>query len=326
VEVVTDLLACPAPPGGTVVTIGVYDGVHLGHRALIGRVRAMADELGAASAVVTFDRHPAVVVRPESAPKLLTDLPQRLELLASTGLDYAVVVHFDEERARESAEDFVREVLVGCLRARAVVVGHDFHFGHDRGGNVPLLQRMGAELGFDVLGISLVAADADVVSSTRVRRALLDGDVAQAAALLGRPHEVRGRVERGDQRGRELGFPTANVAVPGDVLLPADGIYAGWYERPGDSGGDDDDRVRAAAISVGRRPTFYDDVAASLLEAYLLDFDGDLYGEEARVRFVARLRGEVKFDSVDALVEQMARDVDDTRAALSRGRRGGASA
>ena len=318
-EVVHDLKRCPAPPGGTVVTIGVYDGVHLGHRALIGRVQAMAGELGAASAVVTFDRHPATVVRPESAPKVLTDLPQRLELLASTGLDYAVVIPFDEQRARESAEDFVREVLVDCLHARAVVVGHDFHFGYNRGGNVPMLQRMGAELGFDVLGISLVAdgdgggdgGGGEAVSSTRVRRALADGDVAQAAALLGRAHEVRGVVGRGDQRGRDLGFPTANIAVPADVLLPADGIYAGWYARP--HGGS----VHPAALSVGRRPTFYDDAESSLLEAYLLDFDGDLYGEEARVRFVARLRGEVKFDSVDALVEQMARDVEAARTALS---------
>ena len=302
------------------VTIGVYDGVHLGHRALIGRVQTMAGELDAASAVVTFDRHPATVVRPDSAPKLLTDLAQRLELLASTGLDYAVVIPFDEERAQESAGDFVREVLVDCLRARAVVVGHDFHFGHGRAGNVPLLQRMGAEFGFDVLGISRVGdGDADgegnVVSSTRIRRALAGGDVAAAAALLGRPHEVRGVVVRGDQRGRDLGFPTANVAVPADVLLPADGIYAGWYERPDAAGRS----VHPTAISVGRRPTFYDDAEASLLEAYLLDFDGDLYGEEARVRFVARLRGEVKFDSVDALVAQMARDVDATRTALLRG-------
>ena len=311
-QVITDPSACPVFEGGTVVTIGVYDGVHLGHRALIGRVQGMAAELGAATAVVTFDRHPATVVRPESAPKLLTDLPQRLELLASTGVDVTLVIHFDEQRAHESAEDFVHEILVGCLRARAVVVGHDFHFGHNRGGNVPMLQAMGADLGFDVLGISLVAdetADHEVVSSTRVRKLLSTGDVAAAAELLGRPHEVRGTVQDGDKRGRELGFPTANVGVPDDVLLPADGIYAGWYERPN---GD----VHATAISLGRRPTFYEDAHQSLLEAYLLDFDGNLYGESAKVRFVARLRGEVKFDSVDALVEQMNRDVADARDVL----------
>jgi riboflavin kinase/FMN adenylyltransferase len=234
VEVITDPASCPRPPGGAVVTIGVYDGVHLGHRALIGRVRAMAAELGAESAVVTFDRHPATVVRPESAPLLLTDLEQRLELLGETGVDRTLVIHFDRERAAESAEDFVREILVGCLGAVAVVVGHDFHFGRNRGGNVPMLQEMGAELGFDVLGINLVADDAasQVVSSTRIRTLLGEGDVAGAALLLGRPHEVRGVVQHGDARGRELGFPTANVAVPADILLPRDGIYAGWYERP----------------------------------------------------------------------------------------------
>lgn len=313
-EVLSEPDACPRPAAGTVVTIGAYDGVHLGHRALLARVRSMADQLGAAAAVVTFDRHPATVVRPESAPKLLTDLAQKLELLATTGMDYAHVVRFDEARAAESAEDFVRELLVGCLAARAVVVGHDFHFGNRRRGNVGLLQAMGAELGFDVLGISLVGdADgpgAEPVSSTRVRALLAAGDVAGAGALLGRPHEVRGTVVAGDERGRTLGYPTANVAVPGDILLPADGIYAGWYSRPGGA-------VHPAAISLGRRPTFHADAEASVLEAYLLDFEGDLYGERAAVRFAARLRGEERFDSVDALLAQMADDVVATRAALA---------
>jgi len=296
-----------------VVTIGAYDGVHLGHRALLGRVRSMADQLGAAAAVVTFDRHPATVVRPGSAPQVLTDLAQKLELLATTGMDYAYVVRFDETRAAESAEAFVRDLLVDCLSARAVVVGHDFHFGHRRRGNVGLLQAMGAELGFDVLGISLVADDGpggEEVSSTRIRRLLAKGDAGGAAILLGRPHEVRGRVVAGDQRGRDLGYPTANVEVPGGILLPADGIYAGWYRRPGGS-------LHPAAISLGRRPTFYPGADASVLEAYLLDFDGDLYGEAAAVRFTARIRGELRFDSVDALVAQMDDDVTTTRALLA---------
>ena len=251
-------------------------------------------------------------MRPESAPKLLTDLDQKLELLDATDIDYAVVVHFDKTRSQESAEDFVTEILVGCLRARAVVVGHDFHFGRNRQGNVAFLQEMGAAHNFDVLGINLVgdATDGEPVSSTRIRRMLADGDVAGAAALLGRPHEVRGKVMHGDERGRELGFPTANMAVPDEVLLPADGIYAGWYERPGGE-------VHPAAISLGRRPTFYETANASLLEAYLLDFDGDLYDEPARVRFVQRLRGEVKFDSVDDLIAQMGDDVEATRRALT---------
>lgn len=293
------------------VTIGAYDGVHIGHRLVIERVRRVAAEQHLASAVVTFDQHPAYVVRPESAPPVLTDLEQKIELLGDTGVDYVLVVHFDRTRSEESAEDFVREVLIGCLDTRAVVVGHDFHFGHRRGGNVPLLQDMGAELGFDVTGLRLFAEgpQGEPVSSTRIRASLAAGAVAEAAALLGRPHQLRGVVTPGDRRGRQLGYPTANVAVPANVALPADGVYAGWYLRP-------DGLRRAAALSVGRRPTFYERADLSLLEAYLLDFDGDLYGEPARVEFVDRIRGQIRFESSDALVEQMGRDVAATREAL----------
>jgi riboflavin kinase / FMN adenylyltransferase len=315
-EVLRDLSACPRPPGGTVVTIGAYDGVHLGHRAVIGEVRRRAAEEGLASAVVTFDRHPASVVRPESAPRLLTDLDQKLELLAATGVDYCVVVTFDENRSHEPAGDFVREVLVDCLGARVVVVGEDFHFGYRRSGNVELLRTMGAELGFEVHGLELVdtegrpAPDQGRVSSTRIRHALAEGDLVVANGLLGRPYEVRGVVARGDKRGRELGFPTANVSVPGDILLPHDGIYAGWYERP-------DGSLHPAAISLGRRPTFYAEAHASLLEAHLLDVDDvDLYDEPAKVRFVQWLRGEVRFASVEALIEQIGRDCDEARSVL----------
>ena len=316
-QVLRDLDECPRPAQGTVVTIGAYDGVHRGHREVIATMQRLAADKNFATAVVTFDRHPASVVRPQSAPRLLTDLDQKLELLDDTGVDYVLVVHFDEERSTESAEDFVREVLVGCLNAKVVVVGADFHFGHQRRGNVPLLEGMGRELGFEVIGLALVgqdgapARDEEQVSSTAIRRALVAGDVALAHRLLGREHEVRGVVERGDGRGREWGFPTANIAVPDDVLLPADGIYAGWYERP------NGDRV-PAAISLGRRPTIYEDQPYRLLEAHLLDWDGDLYGEPARVRFVERLRDELKFDSVDALLEQMERDCDEARRRLDR--------
>ena len=307
----------PALPGGSVVTIGAYDGVHLGHRAVIDRVRKLAADRGVAAALVTFDQHPARLVRPETAPLLLTDPEQKLALLEATGLDLVLVIRFDEERSKETAEDFVREVLVECLGAKAVVVGEDFHFGHQRKGNVALLQRMGAEAGFEVDGVGLLGPDGqeadatDQVSSTAIRTALAAGDVARAAELLGRPYEVRGIVTHGDGRGGpELGFPTANVAVPDDVLLPADGIYAGWYTRP------NGDR-HPTAISLGRRPTFYETAHASLLEAHLLDFDGDLYDERAHVDFVDRLRGEVKFDSVEALIEQIGRDCDDARAVLA---------
>jgi riboflavin kinase/FMN adenylyltransferase len=313
-EVVTSLDACPDPPTGSVVTIGAFDGVHLGHQALLRLVRGRAAERGLPTALVTFDRHPAQVVRPESAPKLLTSLPQKLELLEATGLvDHAVVLTFDEQRRRESAEDFVSEVLEGCLHARLVVVGADFHFGNGRRGNVALLERMGRDLGFDVVGLDLVRAaeDADRVtfSSTLVRQRLADGDVRGAAEILGRVHEVRGTVVEGDRRGRELGFPTANVAVPEEICLPAGGIYAGTFTGT-------DGVARPAAISLGHRPTFYTDQAYLLLEAYLLDFNGDLYGQAASVGFVERIRAEERFDSVEALVAAMHRDVEAARRLL----------
>jgi riboflavin kinase/FMN adenylyltransferase len=314
-QVLREVGGCPTPDAGTVVTIGAYDGVHLGHQTVIAAVRARAADAGMESAVVTFDRHPASVVRPESAPRLLTDLEQKLELLADTGVDRCLVITFDEARSHEPAEEFVREVLVDCLGARVVIVGEDFHFGHQRKGNVALLEEMGSDLGFEVEGLALVdahgraAGDEPKASSTAIRHALVAGDLEMAISLLGRPHEVRGVVADGDKRGRELGFPTANVSVPGDILLPADGIYAGWYERA-------DGSVHPTAISLGRRPTFYEEAHASLLEAHLLDFDGDLYGEHAKVRFVARLRGEERFDDVDALVAQIRRDCDDARALL----------
>jgi riboflavin kinase/FMN adenylyltransferase len=300
---------------GSVVTIGAYDGVHLGHRKVLQLVRELADARGLDAVCVTFDRHPAQVVRPETAPNLLTSLDHKLELLVAADLvDVVCVLEFDEGRSKETAEDFVHEVLVGLLGVRLVVVGSDFHFGHHRGGNVALLQRMGADLGFEVIGLGLVAPESDVVhepySSTRVRHRLAAGDVAGAAELLGRAYEVRGRVVEGDRRGRELGFPTANVALGSEVCLPADGIYAGRFRGA-------DGEWRPCAISLGRRPTFYDAQEYSLLEAYLLDFEGDLYGQSVAVQFVDRLRGEIRFDSVDDLVIQMQRDCDAARAILS---------
>ncbi|HVW35223.1 MAG TPA: bifunctional riboflavin kinase/FAD synthetase [Acidimicrobiia bacterium] len=310
-HVVTSLDACPDPPSGSVVTIGAFDGVHLGHQALLRLVRDRAAVLGMPTALVTFDRHPAQVVRPESAPKLLTNLSQKLELLEATGLvDHAVVLTFDDQRRRESAEDFVTEVLQGCLHARLIVVGADFHFGNGRRGNVGLLETMGRDLGFEVVGLELVHAPGDAVySSTLVRRLLAGGDVRGAAGLLGRVHEVRGTVVEGDRRGRELGFPTANVAVPDEICLPAAGIYAGTFTGL-------DGVERPAAISLGHRPTFYTDQAYLLLEAYLLDFSGDLYGQAASVGFVDRIRSEERFDSVEALVAAMHRDVEAARDVL----------
>jgi riboflavin kinase/FMN adenylyltransferase len=311
VQVITDAGQRPWPER-SVVTIGAYDGVHLGHQAVIAEVRRLAAERGARSVVVTFDRHPATIVRPESAPRLLTDLDQKLELLARTGVDGTFVVTFDERRAAEEPEDFVKEVLVDGLNASVVVVGEDFHFGHHRRGNVALLREMGAREGFEVMPVSLIPrADGveEPVSSTAVRRSLAGGEVDIAAHLLGRPYEVRGIVVVGDKRGRLLGFPTANVEVSNQVCMPADGVYAGWYERP-------DGQVYPCAINLGRRPTFYEHADHSLLEAHLLDFSGDLYGEQAEVRFVHFLRSERKFEGVDALISQLKRDIEGARHVL----------
>jgi riboflavin kinase/FMN adenylyltransferase len=319
VNVWLDPTEVPPAPEGRAVTIGAFDGVHRGHQAVLRLVHELASARGLRSAVVTFDRHPAEVVRPESAPRLLTNLEQKLELLESTGtVEDCVVITFDEARSKETADAFVEELLVGALRSRLVVVGSDFHFGYRRRGDVPLLQRMGADLGFEVLGLGLVASPDGTVaadaalpySSTRVRALLAQADVRGAADILGRPHEVRGVVEHGDGRGRALlGFPTANVAVPDRICLPADGVYAGTYLAA-------DGVERMAAISLGRRPTFYEDSALRLLEAYVLDFDGDLYGQRAAVRFRAHLRGQQRFDTIDALIQQMGRDVEQTRRVL----------
>jgi riboflavin kinase/FMN adenylyltransferase len=301
-----------AEPAARAVAIGAFDGVHLGHQAVLRLVRDLAQARGLVSTVCTFDRHPAEVVRPESAPKLLTTLEQKLELLEATGaVDEVFVLTFDETRSKEPAEQFVEEILSSVLHAGLVVVGADFHFGYRRHGDVPLLQRMGAELGFETIGLGLVAPDDSVntatpYSSTRVRQALAAGDVETATMILGRPHEVRGPVEHGDARGRELGFPTANVAVPERIALPLDGVYAGTFIGA-------DGVERAAALSIGRRPTFYAANGMLLLEAYLLDFDGDLYDQAVKVRFTHRIRGQERFDSVDDLIAQMARDVENIR-------------
>jgi riboflavin kinase/FMN adenylyltransferase len=300
-----------APADGRAVTIGAFDGVHLGHQAVLRLVRELAVARGLAATVLTFDRHPAEVVRPGSAPKVLTTLEQKLELLEATGsVDECVVLPFDAARSKEPAEQFVEELLASALRARLVVVGADFHFGHRRHGDVPLLQLMGAELGFETIGLGLVAApDRETgvpYSSTRIRELIAHGDVEGAAAMLGRPHEVRGTVERGDARGRELGFPTANVGVPANICLPADGVYAGTFSGA-------DGIARPAAISAGRRPTFYAEAGMFLVEAHVLDFDGNLYDQPARVRFTHRLRGQERFDDVADLVAQMHRDVEAVR-------------
>lgn len=296
----------------SVVTIGVYDGVHRGHRAVISQVRDRAARLGAKTVVVTFDRHPVSVVRPESAPPLLTNIEQKLELLSGTGVDATMVVPFDEDQSHETPVHFVERVLIDALRAKVVIVGEDFRFGHMRQGNVTLLREMGERHDFSVEPLALVPrADGidEPVSSTAIRRALAGGEIDTATRMLGAFYEVRGRVVDGDKRGRTIGFPTANVEVPRQMCLPSDGVYAGLYRR---ANGDE----HMCAINLGRRPTFYRNADHALLEAYLLDFEGDLYGEEAAVKFVAFLRSERRFDSVDDLRRQLSLDIEHARSAV----------
>ena len=310
--VVTDLSVSPWPNERAVITIGAYDGVHRGHRAVIAQVQARAAELGARSVVVTFDRHPASVIRPDAAPRLLTNPAQKLELLADTGVDATVVVPFSPEQARETPVDFVERVIVNALRTQAVIVGSDFHFGHMRQGNITLLREMGERHDFTCEPVVLVPrADGvdEPISSTAIRRALAGGEIETATRLLGRALEVRGTVVTGDQRGRTIGFATANVEIPNGMCLPSDGVYAGLYRRP-------DGSEHSCAINLGRRPTFYVNAEHSLLEAHLLDFAGDLYGEDAAVTFVAFLRSEKQFAGIDELKTQLKLDVEHARVAV----------
>jgi riboflavin kinase/FMN adenylyltransferase len=300
-----------APP--LAVAIGNFDGVHLGHRALLDETRARALRRGGASAVLTFTPHPARLFAPAKAPPLIMSLGRRLELCAEAGIDVAIVETFTPAFAAIEADAFVRRVLAEDLGAGDVVVGYDFSFGRGRRGNVARLGALGGELGLGVAVIPPVDVGGLPCSSTRIRELCATGDVRQAAALLGRPVEIEGPVVRGAARGKSLGFPTANV-VPEGELVPELGIYAG---RARLLDGPDAGAVHKTALSVGRNTTFGPDAPVTV-EAYLLDFDGDLYGRRLRLELTVRLRDEQRFASVDALVAQIHADVARVRA-LTRG-------
>lgn len=289
----------------SVVTIGNFDGVHVGHQRILQRARRDGERL----VVVTFWPHPTMVLRPDQAPKLLNDLPQRIEWLRHYGADEVRVIQFDASIARQSPAEFVETFLLP-LKPSRIVVGINFRFGNKAAGDVDLLRELGRGR-FEVEALELSSIDEVTTCSTAVRTALEQGDVAAAATHLGRPFQFRGVVVVGDQRGRELGFPTANLAVGQHLAVPADGVYAGWLTRV------DDPSVRMpAAISVGSNPTF--DGAGRRVESHVLDRDDlELYGSEIMVDFVERLRGQVKFDGVDALIAQMDEDVAAVRRALA---------
>ena len=300
----------PGLPGdrGTVATVGTFDGVHLGHWTVLQEIRRRAEAADRRSILVTFDPHPLRIVRPEHAPLLLTTPVEKKEILAESGLDYAVFLSFTEALSRYEPRRFVEEILVGRLGVEELVIGYDHGFGRDREGDPAALRRMGEELGFTVDVVDPVSAEGDAVSSTRVRALLLDRQVAEARKCLGRPYSIRGVVVRGDGRGKGLGFPTANLRVAErDKLVPPQGIYAvrGVLRRGTFDG----------ALHLGPRPTFRGSPPS--IELHLMDFDDDIYGEEVRVDFVEHLRRIEPFTTVEALVEQIRLDVDRAREILA---------
>ncbi|MEV8506597.1 bifunctional riboflavin kinase/FAD synthetase [Actinoplanes sp. NPDC051475] len=298
--------AVPGGFGRSVVTIGVFDGVHRGHQAIIGYAVKRARDLGLQSVVVTFDPHPAEVVRPGSHPAVLTEPVRKAELIEQLGVDALCVVPFTPAFSHLGPEEFVHDVLVDALHAAVVVEGDNFRFGHKAAGDLALLARLGRTFGFSVEEAPLVTEDGLVFSSTYIRSCVDAGDVKAAAEALGRPHRLAGVVVRGDQRGRELGFPTANLMCHRYAAIPADGVYAARLIRGGDHG-----RPLAASVSIGTNPTFSG--RERRVEAYVLDFSGDLYGERVSLDFVAHLREQRVYTGIEPLVAQIRQDVEDTR-------------
>ena len=306
----------PTGWGRSVVTIGVFDGVHRGHAGIIGHTVELARRRGVPSVLMTFVPHPSEVVRPGSHPPVLTTIVRRAELVEKLGVDVFCALPFTVEFSQLPPDEFVHLALVERLHAAGVVVGDNFRFGHRAAGDVDTLQRLGQRFGFSAEGISLLRGVEGPISATYVRSCVQAGDVTAATDALGRPHRVDGVVERGDQRGRNLGFPTANLRTDPWAAVPADGVYAGRVIQLDEWGRTQDQPpIGIAAISVGTNPTF--EVRQRRIEAYILDFDGDLYGQSIGVEFVARLRGMERFDDAEALVGQMSTDVEQARTVLS---------
>lgn len=285
----------------------MYDGVHRGHQVLLEATVARAHTEGLSSVAVTFDPHPSEVVRPGSHPPILTSVNRKAELLDGLGLDALCVIPFTPEFSRLQPDEFVHSTLVAGLHAATVVVGENFRFGHKAQGTVDTLRELGERFGFQTVGVGIQRTEDLPLSSTYVRACVAAGDMTAAAAALGRPHRIEGIVVRGDRRGRELGYPTANVESPLHTAIPADGVYAGWLIRDG--------KPLPSAISVGTNPTFSG--LQRRVEAFVLDFSDDLYGEHVAVEFLSRLRGMESFDKVEDLIAAMDGDVARTRAVLS---------
>lgn len=300
-----DPLGADEPPRGAVLSIGNFDGVHLGHQAILRYVVDRADGLGAMAAAMTLEPHPVKLLRPRQAPKLLTTLEQRLALIGRTGIESALVVPFTHRLARMPAETFVEDVLVGRLGIREVYIGANFRFGADRGGDVALLEKMGGELGFKAAASPIVEAEGGVVSSTRVRETVAEGRVEEAAAMLGRHVFIDGSVLEGKRLGRKLGFPTLNIEVENE-LEPAGGVYVTAVHIPSFG------RTFASVTNIGTRPTVYENSVVTV-ETHLLDFTADVYRESVRLFFIKRLRDEISFPSTVQLMSQIRQDVDASR-------------
>jgi riboflavin kinase/FMN adenylyltransferase len=309
--------ALPLPAAGTVLTVGSFDGVHRGHMAVLQEISRRARATGRASLLVTFEPHPMEVVNPGAAPPLITTPMERREILAQADLDYAVILRFDAALRALSPEAFVRDVLLARFAMRELVIGEDHGFGRGRSGDVAMLRALGRTAGFAVDVVPPVRdAQHGLVSSSRIRQAVIAGDLAMTARLLGRPFQLSSQVLPGARRGRTIGVPTINLAVPPRKLLPPDGVYAVWVEWPGGRAG--------AMLNQGPRPTVGDPVRG--IEAHLFDFAGDLYGAWVRIEWVARLRDVRQFGSLEALKTQLVEDAARARAALETGHAGDARA
>jgi len=305
VKILRDPLGNDDLPQGAVISIGSFDGVHIGHQAVLTHVVDRARSMGVAAVAMTFDPHPIKLLRPGVAPRLLTTLEQRLALIAQTGIETSLVVPFTHRLARMSAADFVRDVLVDRLAVREVYIGNNFRFGADRGGDVELLTSMGAELGFEAAAAPIVEAEGSVVSSTRVRQAVADGRVEEVVALLGRSVFLDGAVLEGKRLGRTLGFPTLNIEVENE-LSPSNGVYITAVHIPSFA------RTFPAVTNIGVRPTVYQN-SLTTVESHLLDFTADVYQEQVRLYFLERVREERRFDSTLDLMAQIRRDVGQAR-------------
>jgi riboflavin kinase/FMN adenylyltransferase len=306
------LTEVPTGWGPSAVTIGKFDGVHLGHVEILRQLAEISTTRGLKSTVITFDRHPASLLSPDQLPADILSTQDRLALIEQQNIDASLVLAFDTELAGLSPRDFVTTILLGKLNTQVVLVGHDFRFGENAAGDVATLQQLGAELGFDVVLIDDVSpVDGVRVSSSLIRELMGSGDVAAAAQLLGRLPRVNGEVVHGEKRGRELGFPTANLSQDATGLVPSDGVYAGWFL--------DGDNRYPAAISVGTNPTF-EGVNKRTVEAFLLDQNLDLYGHQVTIEFAVHIRGMVAYNGIEPLIEQMHDDVRLTRKILGLGK------